>query len=156
MTAKASLKLIAEEIETLFDEDTAYFDRETGEVFVVSEAMRGAAEHCQPDGFPEWQLALIEIASAVADDHDGRYLALPNKYDFHEYAVMERFCHSRDNDAQEEDLLEAIRGRGAFRRFKDRLYQLGIQDDWYRFRGDALRELAAEWAEENGIELAEE
>lgn len=157
MTAKARLKQIADGIDSQSDEDSAYFDRETGEVLVVSREEMGAAEEGEPlDDVPEWQQELIETARKILNDNDGRYLPIPGKWDFHEYEVMERFCLSLDDEEQSDDLFDAIRGRGAFRRFKDGIHRLGIQDDWYRFRDGALLELAAGWAEENGIELVAE
>ncbi|MBF0340953.1 MAG: hypothetical protein HQL95_08345 [Magnetococcales bacterium] len=157
MTAKARLKQIAEEIGALFDENTAFFDRKTGDVVVVLDDMRRAAEEgCSEGDVQEWQRDLLESTIAIGNDQDGRYLPLPNKYDFHEYEVMERFCQSRDDDEQADGLFDAIRGRGAFRRFKDKIHQFGIQQEWYRFRDEALMELAADWAEEHGIEVDRE
>ncbi|MHC4632348.1 MAG: UPF0158 family protein, partial [Planctomycetota bacterium] len=45
------------------------------------------------------------------------------------------------------------KGRGAFRRFNDAIRDYGIADDWYKYRDDALKEIAIEWCEENGIEF---
>ncbi len=154
MPAKANLKQIAEEIGIQTDEHTAYFDRESGEVLMVSDDdIRAAEEDHSLEELPEWQQEMIEMARRIADDTKDRYLALPSKWDFHEYKVMERFCWSLENEERSDDLLSAIRGRGAFRMFKDRIHRLGIQDDWYRFRDEALKELAADWAEANDLEL---
>ncbi len=49
-------------------------------------------------------------------------------------------------------LAGAIRGRGAFRRFKDGIRQMGIEEQWYDYQGDAYKRMAIEWCEENGIE----
>ena len=64
---------------------------------------------------------------------------------------MERFCLSREDD----DLCDAIRGRGAFRRFKDRVQAYGIAEDWYRYRDAALREIAVAWCEAHGLQYTE-
>lgn len=157
MTVTAILKQIAEGISSQSDEHTAYFDRETREVVIVSDEEMGAAEENHSlDNYSKWQHELIETAKQIVNDEVGRYLALPSKWDFHEYEVMERFCWSLEDQEQSEDLLNAISGRGAFRMFKDRIHRLGIQQDWYQFRDNALGELAIDWAEENGIELVEE
>jgi hypothetical protein len=50
-----------------------------------------------------------------------------------------------------EDLLRAIRGAGAFQRFKDSLRQHGIESGWFTFRTEALRQIALSWCEENQI-----
>jgi hypothetical protein len=44
-----------------------------------------------------------------------------------------------------------IRGRGAFRRFKDQIQAYGMAEEWYRYRDTALREIAVAWCEEHGI-----
>jgi hypothetical protein len=47
------------------------------------------------------------------------YIALPGKFDIHEYAIIRDFCHSIDDDELRGLLLDKIRGAGAFRRFKN-------------------------------------
>jgi hypothetical protein len=41
--------------------------------------------------------------------------------------------------------------RGAFRRFKDVLHRHNLQQDWYAFRENALREIAIAFCEENNL-----
>jgi len=80
-----------------------------------------------------------------------KYIALPDKYDINEYSIMENFCFSLDNEKIMNELLYAIRGRGAFRRFKDKVQRLGIQQQWDNFREEAFKEIAIEWCEYNNI-----
>jgi Uncharacterised protein family (UPF0158) len=68
---------------------------------------------------------------------------------------MERFGLSVDDDDMCNDLCNAIRGRGAFRRFKDRVQAYGIEEAWYQYRDDALREIVIAWCEEHGIVYTE-
>ena len=75
--------------------------------------------------------------------------------DIHEYRIMERFCSSIEDDDMRDDLCQAIRGRGAFRYFKDRIHAYGIAEEWYRYRDEALREIAVAWCEEHGIPYTE-
>jgi len=79
------------------------------------------------------------------------YIALPTKFDIHEYEIMKRFCLSIEDDMLRDDLLDAIQGSGAFRRFKNMIYRRGIQDAWYSYRRAALEEIAIEWLTEHGI-----
>ena len=44
-----------------------------------------------------------------------------------------------------------IKGSGAFRRFKNAIRELGVENAWFEFRGAALEMMAIEWLEENGI-----
>ena len=45
----------------------------------------------------------------------------------------------------------AIRGRGAFRRFRNLAERLGIIDKWYDYKEKEQKQLAIEWCEENGF-----
>jgi hypothetical protein len=47
--------------------------------------------------------------------------------------------------------LDKIRGRGAFRRFKDCILKYEIEEEWYRFRQEELEKIAIEWLEVNHI-----
>lgn len=64
---------------------------------------------------------------------------------------MEEFCGSIKNDRVSNALYSSIQGRGAFRRFKDTIIRFGVEDDWYKFREEALKQIAIEWCEENEI-----
>ena len=55
------------------------------------------------------------------------------------------------DEALQNELLHAIRGSGAFRRFKDAIYRKEIQDDWYSFRNEALKRIATDFLESEGI-----
>ena len=84
------------------------------------------------------------------------YLPLPDRFEINEYHIMERFCLSVDDADIRDDLCDAIRGRGAFRRFKDQVQVYGIAEEWYRYRDAALREIAEAWCEAHGIPYTEE
>ena len=47
----------------------------------------------------------------------------------HEYSIMERFIWSLPEGTIQDRLENAIRGRGAFRRFKDSICWLGIEQN---------------------------
>jgi len=68
---------------------------------------------------------------------------------------MEQFANSVDDEEASDELLTALHGRGAFRYFKDTVRRLGIQQDWYRFRDEAFREIARDWLEAKGIPFVE-
>ena len=154
MTVQVKLKDIIEGLEFLTDEGTSYLNTTTGEVvYVTTEELRAAEEEHPLDDFPEWQHEAIRIArDIVATDH---YLQLPDRFEIHEYSIMERFCLSVDDEDMRDDLCDAIRGRGAFRRFKDRMQLYGMAEEWYHYRDAALREIAVAWCEEHGIPYTE-
>jgi hypothetical protein len=61
----------------------------------------------------------------VETDH---YLPLPARFEMHAYQIMERFCLSVDDEDMRVDLCDATRGRGACRRFTDRMHAYGIAE----------------------------
>src|SRR6266853_6611798 len=141
MTIQVKLQDILEGMDFQSDEQSAFLNRTTGEVVSITDEELRAAEHDAPlEDFPEWQHDQIRIAGEIlATDH---YLPLPDRFEINEYRMMERFCLSVDDDDLRDDLCDAIRGRGAFRRFKDRVQAYGIAEDWYRYRDATLREIA--------------
>jgi hypothetical protein len=154
MTVPVKLKDIIEGLEFLTEEGSSSLNTVTGEVVYVTTEELGAAEEEAPlEDFPEWQHDAIRIAGEIlATDH---YLPLPDRFEINEYRMMERFCLSVDDDDLRDDLCDAIRGRGAFRRFKDRVHAYGMAEEWYRYRDNALREMAMAWCEAHGLQYTE-
>lgn len=86
------------------------------------------------------------------DEHG--FYKLPTRRDINDHRTLESFI-SEFHSPIRERLIRTISGRGAFRRFKDELYQLGVQDLWYDYQKDEHRKLAIRWCEENGLEWKE-
>jgi Uncharacterised protein family (UPF0158) len=154
MKVQVKLKGIIEGLEFQSDEQSSFLNLTTGEVVSVTTEELRAAENEEPlEDFPEWQHDAIRIAKDIVEtDH---YLPLPDRFEIHEYSIMERFCLSVDDEDIRDDLCNAIRGRGAFRYFKDRIQAYGIAEEWYRYRDEALREIAMAWCEAHGIAFTE-
>ena len=55
------------------------------------------------------------------------------------------------NEKIQEDLLHAIQGRGAFGRFKTAIHCHNIENKWYKFREERLKEIAMEFCERHGL-----
>jgi hypothetical protein len=154
MAVQVKLKTIIEGLALQADECFAYLNTTTGEVVAVTTEELRAAEEDEPlEDFPAWQHDAMRIAREIlATEHS---LPLPTRFDIHEYSIMERFCLSVDDDGLRDDLCDALRGRGAFRWFKDRMQTYGIAEAWYRYRDAALRERAVTWCEAHGIAYTE-
>lgn len=50
-----------------------------------------------------------------------------------------------------EDLRRLIKGSGAFRRFKNAIYSMGVDKAWYQFRRTEIEKIAIEWLAEQQI-----
>jgi len=80
---------------------------------------------------------------------------LPTKYDLNEYQIMEEFVLSLKDRRASELLYTSIKGKGAFRRFKDTLHRLQLADEWYVYRDAELRQIAIDWCESNQVQFRE-
>ncbi len=150
MPLPVSVKAVAEEMDVLSDDFFAYIHRSSGELVTIGREDIAFVENSLPlDDLPEWQKQLVQMTDVVLASED--YLPLPTKFDIHEYAILRRFCLSIDDDVLAENMLDRIRGSGAFRRFKNGIYDHGLADEWYRYRQTAFEEIATDWLEENEI-----
>lgn len=139
MTIK--LKQVIEEIEAADDAFTYSYDTQTGEtVFLANPAITGEAN---------------EELENLIEDFGERFLRFPTKYDIHEYSIMADFVESLPPGAARQELIHAIRGRGAFRRFKNGIYYHQIEQQWRDYRDQAYREIAIRWCRDEGIEYTE-
>ena len=93
-----------------------------------------------------------ELADMIEEGWRTRFFGLPTKFDIHEYSIMERFIWSLPKGEMQDSLEYMIRGKGAFRRFKDAIYRFGIEQQWYDFQTSKYREIAIEWCESHGFE----
>jgi len=150
MPLPVRLQAVVDEMDMGGDDWTAYINRKTGELTAFPGDVERALEEDEvPAGLQDWEAEQLEDCRRVVSDED--FIALPSKFDIHEYAIMERFCLSLDDEPMSDRLLDAIRGRGAFRRFKDEVYRLGIREDWFHYRNDALKRIAADFLEANDV-----
>lgn len=148
MPLPVQLEAVVDEMETGTDEWRPFINRKTGELVSLSgEDLRAAEIDDPPDD--GWEAEEAQTAKRVLDDDD--FVQLPSQYEIHEYEIMRRFCRLRDDEEERDELLASVAGRGAFRMFKSTIRRRGIEQDWYRFRDRALRRIAAEFLEAEGI-----
>jgi hypothetical protein len=147
------LTKVADELELLVEGMVAYIHRTSGEIITLSEEMRSCAEGDDEDfdahsyGWGE-DLPLEKIREVMDSDE---WVALPDRFEIHEWNIMLDFTDTVQNADRRGELVAALRGRGAFRRFKDTLARHGLQDRWYAFHRQALEEIAREALDAAGI-----
>lgn len=83
------------------------------------------------------------------------YIPLPGQYDINEYRIMEEFIYELPAGNDQDVLARTIQGRGAFRRFKDKLYDLNLEKQWYQYREEAYEKIARQWSERHKIDIVE-
>jgi len=151
-----SLQSVVNEMDVLGEEWTAYISKKTGELVTVTEEEANIVDAGGEDDefIPDWQRETLPKVREVLESDD--FVALPDKFEIHEYSIMERFCLSLSDEGLQDELLHAIRGSGAFRRFKDAIHRKEIQDDWYRFRDESIKDIAIDFLESEGIAFVDD
>lgn len=153
MPLPVSLDDVASELEALSDDSVVYVNRRTGEVANVSTEDLSALEESGGDSeeFRWLDTYLAALRSILETDE---WAEMPRKYDIHEWEIMREFADGQRGGLRD-DLLTAIRGRGAFRMFKDTLHRRGMLDAWFDFKHGALARIAAEALDAEAIPYRE-
>jgi hypothetical protein len=144
-----SLRDVVDAIESQSNEGAAYLNPETGEIVQVSEDELALVEEgAADDDLPDWQReSMPKIREALESD---RFLALPDRFEVHEWSIMERFSQEQ-NPLARQALAGAVHGSGAFRHFRGAVERLGLLDAWYRYRDEAIEQIARDWLEEHKL-----
>lgn len=172
MAVVVSLRDLVDELQTLSHESHVYLKKSTGKAISISddefemvrsmeeldeiEEEGGASEIINDAlGISDIETEFLQdIKNVLALNDD--YLELPSQFDIHEYEIMERFCLSVSDKKISDVLLEKIHGSGAFRRFKDTIYRYKIEEDWFKFKDEAYKEIAIAWLESRDIAYADD
>ena len=150
MPVVISLSEFIDAIESATDEADSYLDPDSGEIAYVTDEMRDLAQEGEDEHTPDWMRG--DLPKVREGLESGRFLSLPTKFDVHEWAIMEEFSHEQENERVRGALLDAIHGSGAFRMFKSTIRRLGVEKDWYKFRNEAIKQIAVEWLEEHHLQ----
>jgi hypothetical protein len=138
-----------------FDSDmsVSFLNTKTKKVCMFTdEELRAAASDIGLSDSVEWYCEAVARAKHYLE-HPDDYLSLPEKYDFNEYRIIEKFIARVVIPRQSEMLFQSIQGKGAFRRFKVLLDKFTLIDEWYKYRGQKLRDFVEFWCKENKIDF---
>ncbi len=133
-------------------ESNYFYDVANSCVVMISEEEFGYAENEKDlSEIPEWQRESVKLTEKIRYSAIANFIRLPEKHEINEYRMMEHFIMTLELGKVRDDLWSAIEGRGAFRRFKDRVYYHGLDQQWYNYRDEAFKKFAREWCESNKI-----
>ena len=128
---KIPLKRVIDALESSNECVTEYLDMQTGEtVSLFDPYMIGETDE--------------ELAELIENTPE-RFLRFPTQYEIHEYRIMENFIKSLPTGAVQRELAEAIRGKGAFHRFKATVRFHRIEQQWYDLLTEAYKSIANEF-----------
>ena len=151
---------------------TAYYlDLQTGQVITITEEIRQELENLYEEAYdenedeqvpwadvlqrcnlPEWMKEELQRAHEVEKGYGTRYLGVPQADPHEGYRDMEEFIATVPNERLQDHLWRAIRGRGAFRYFKDVLVEYPEERErWFAFRDTRLRQRIQNWLEGQDI-----
>ncbi len=153
------LSELIEALEFDSDEYGNWVDLQTGSVVRLAHSLISAVEEGDEDaleGLGDWEKEEVEIAKAQIADSGERFVDAPDKFDFHEYRQMERFIGTVEDSAAAGQLWRAIKGKGAFRYFKDTANRLGLLKQWYQYRDEAVKQFVVEWAEAHQVPIVDD
>jgi hypothetical protein len=173
---KRRLSVDLEELEMALQTDSYemrhYLDLETGEILLIMDESSRELERIYGDIYdeegnrtvtleayleerddPDWQKERLLDADRVEQGYRTRYIRIEKDDPHADYTDMERFIPTVDDAALRERLWRAIHGRGAFRYFKDVLYDYpDVRQDWFEFRNARRRQRVEDWLERRDIE----
>jgi hypothetical protein len=160
-----------------FEELTYYLDVHTGKVVLVTESDRDILDdawenladdtmlgeellrqYLQEANLPAWQVESALEAWPVEMDADDRFRPIPKQTSWEGYSDMEAFIESLGESHLADLLAVAIRGKGAFRRFKDVLDDYPAERQaWFSFELARRRQRMRAWLDslEAEIEVVE-
>lgn len=137
---KVKLSVVIEAIESLMsDEETYYYDLREHTTLWISDS--GYADD--------------DEERELLEEEPDRFLRLPGKYDIREYDIMESFVEELPEGKLQNSLARAIRGRGAFGRFKDGIRRAGIEQQWYDYQAAEYRRIAIRWCRDENVQYEE-
>lgn len=174
---KRKLKVDLGELEIALQTDNYevphYLDLETGEIILVmreyasqldeiydvihdeaGERSVSLEAYLEEASYHDWEKEMLLLADEVEQGYQERYIPVEKDDRHADYRDMERFIEAVEDDALRERLWRAIQGRGAFRYFKDVLYDYPeARQAWFEFRDARRQRRAEEWLRARGIEL---
>ena len=153
--AKVKIDDVVEHLEFASDMNKSFLNKKTGAVHLIPAELEryGESDFDDDDFIPEWEKEIIPVIKDIKQNPDN-YIVMPDQFYINEYAIMERFCLSLEEETLRDKIYVAIKGSGAFQRFKNNINNYGIADDWYKYKDEAFREIAIEWCKENNLEYS--
>jgi hypothetical protein len=138
MISVSTIEEIADELDCLMDDSVAFLNSRTGEIFTIYGESTDVSDI-------DYLLQCNEV------EESDEWLALPKKFDLHEWQIMRDFAHSFPDDDLSNELLDAVHGSKAFRRFQQVVDCHDLRDEWFKFKKAAITDIVVHWLEVNEI-----
>jgi hypothetical protein len=133
----------ARELEDVYDE---IYDEEGSRVISLEEYLEGRDD-------PDWQKEVLLTIDRVELGYGERYIRVEPDDRHADYHDMERFIDTVEDPDLRDRLWNAIRGRGAFRYFRDVVAERPeVEERWFEFKDQRLQQRVRDWLALRNIE----
>ncbi len=157
MPLPVKLSEVVRQLSSVDTEFEVYLNMKTGEFVGLASEFGVEPEDDFEDGSvdensldkPEWLKEERRIRREVLESDD--YLQLPDKFDIHNWQIMDDFCLSQRRPDIKDELRNLIRGGGAFHRFNSAIRRLSLVNEWFDFKDKTYEQIAINWLEVNNI-----
>lgn len=119
-----------------------FLDLQTGAIVLYHQDLGDWEEGDPPE--PAWQREQRAMNRSIEDAPDGRYVRIEATSSEEAHRWMVGFAESVPDRGLTERLQASLRGRGAFRRFRETLPAPSL-DAWHRYQRERLEEAARDW-----------
>jgi hypothetical protein len=139
------------------DDDTnCYLNLLDNKILILSdEDISTYEDNMREDLVNDWSIKVWDDVDFYYENIE-HFKCLPTKYEIHEYKIMEDFAIKHQDLKLSEQMLYTLRGKGAFRRFKDFVFFNNIEEEWYEFRDLSLIQLLVDWCREHRISIEDD
>ena len=132
-----------------------WLDLETGEIHMLTGESRSCEDDdddAEDDDGDDW-LAQERRLRRLIDSTVGRFIRVEGFETRESWQIMRDFIDETPDPRLQQKLVQAIGGKGAFRRFKDILdHYPDAKEKWFVFERDREREMARQWLQDQGVE----
>ena len=123
------------------------YDDEGNQIITLEELLQ------QREDIQDWQKEVLLEADRVDREFGSRYISVDRDDPYQDYNDMDHFIATLDDDRLQDRLWNAIRGRGAFRRFKDLIARHpDVEEQWYAYQDARAKERLLRWLDAHDIE----
>jgi hypothetical protein len=130
-----------------------YLERNTALIHAMTDEIKREVKANKNTDPSHWLAPYVTLIKNIKTNKE-TFIKLPSQYDIHEYAIMENFAESLD-EVLSQKVFDAIRGSGAFKRFKRCIYTFDLDEKWYAYRHAALEKIARDWCARHGVGYVE-
>lgn len=153
---KIKISEIVDELQRISMDLAVYYNKTTGEFLNVEDDDFRIIEDDDFENkikdYPKWQKEYLQKVYDLYDNIDN-YIKLPDKFEIKDSDIMEEFIKNISNPNRKQQLENCMWQKRMYRKFKDKLIELGLENDYYKFYEEKLKEIAINWCKDNNLEF---